>query len=66
MIVKISQAQKFYQKLQKQYSRRINLDRSRIFSALNKLNVDPNFDLPGEVLQIIGQPVISLNLFINL
>ncbi len=54
MIVKISQAQKFYQKLQKQYSRRINLDRSRIFSALNKLNVDPNFDLPGEVLQIIG------------
>ena len=41
MTAKISQAEKFYQKLQDQYSRKINLDRSRIFLALKKLNIDP-------------------------
>ena len=54
MTAKISQAEKFYQKLQNQYSRRINLDRSRIFAALDKFNINPNYDLPGKVLQIIG------------
>ena len=54
MTTKITQAEKFYQKLQNQYSRRINLDRSRIFAALNQFNINPNYDLPGEILQIIG------------
>ena len=54
MTAKILQAEKFYQKLQSQYSRRINLDRSRIFAALDKFNIDPNYDLPGEIFQIIG------------
>jgi len=54
MTVKILQAEKFYQKLQNQYSRRINLDRSRIFSALDKFNINPNYDLPGKILQVIG------------
>ena len=39
---------------QKKFSRRINLDRSRIFFALKKFNIDPNHDLPGKVLQVIG------------
>ena len=47
-------AEKFYQKLQKKFSRRINLDRSRIFLALKKLHINPDYDLPGEVLQVIG------------
>ena len=54
MTVQRKQAEKFYQKLQKKFSRRINLDRSRIFLALKKFNIDPNEDLSGEVLQIIG------------
>tara|TARA_Y100000590_G_scaffold417638_1_gene517573 strand:+ start:1162 stop:2451 length:1290 start_codon:yes stop_codon:yes gene_type:complete len=47
-------AEKFYQILQKQYSRKINLDRSRIFSSLVKFNIDPDIDLNGSVLQCIG------------
>ena len=54
MTAKILQAEKFYQELQNQYSRRINLDRSRIFSALEKFSINPNYDLPGEILQVIG------------
>ena len=54
MTVQTKQAEKFYQKLQKKYKRRINLDRSRIFFALTKLHIDPNKDLPGKVLQVIG------------
>jgi len=48
------QAEQFYKKLQKKFSRRINLDRSRIFSALAKFNIDPNYDLLGKILAIIG------------
>ena len=54
MIEKISQAEKFYQKLQNQYSRKINLDRSRIFLALKKLNIDPDTDLSGKILSCLG------------
>ena len=42
------QAEKFYQKLQKKFSRRINLDLSRIKIALKKLKINPNKDLPGK------------------
>ena len=54
MTARTIQAEKFYKKLQKKFSRRINLDRSRIFFALKKFNIDPNHDLPGKVLQVIG------------
>ncbi len=54
MTARTIQAEKFYKKLQKKFSRKINLDRSRIFLALKKFNIDPNHDLPGKVLQIIG------------
>jgi len=54
MTAHTKQAKKFYQKLQKKFSRRINLDRSRIFLALKKFNINPNKDLPGKVIQIIG------------
>ena len=54
MTAQTKQAKEFYQKLQKKFSRRINLDRSRIFLALEKFNINPNKDLPGKVIQIIG------------
>ena len=54
MTARTIQAEKFYKKLQKKFSRRINLDRSRIFFALKKFYIDPNHDLPGKVLQVIG------------
>ena len=54
MMEKISQAEKFYQKLQSHYSRKINLDRSRIFLALKKLNIDPDADLSGKILSCLG------------
>ncbi len=54
MIAQKLKAEKFYQKLQKKYSRRINLDLSRIKIALKKLKINPNKDLPGKVLSIIG------------
>ena len=47
------QSEKFYQKLQKKFSRRINLDRSRIFLALKKFNINPN-NINGQILQVIG------------
>ena len=47
------QSEKFYQKLQKKFSRRINLDRSRIFFALKKFNINPN-NINGQILQVIG------------
>ena len=46
--------EKFYQKLQQKFSRRINLDRSRIFLALNKFGIDPDLNLSGEIIQCIG------------
>ena len=51
----IRAAEKFYKKLlQKKYSRKINLDRSRIFSALTKFNIDPDIDLSGNIIQCLG------------
>ena len=46
--------EKFYQKLQQKFSRRIDLDRSRIFLALNKFGIDQDMDLSGEIIQCIG------------
>ncbi len=54
MTAKISQAEKFYQKLQRQYSRKINLNRSRIFAALDKFNIDPDININGSIFQCIG------------
>ena len=48
-------AEKFYQKLQKKFSRRINLDLSRIKLALRKISLDPNIDLAGKVIGILGE-----------
>ena len=45
-------SKKLYQKLQKQYSRRINLDLKRIKKVLGKLN-NPEEQL-GNVINIIG------------
>ena len=49
------QAEKFYQKLQKKFSRRINLDLSRIKSALRKIPLDPNIDISGKIVNILGE-----------
>ena len=48
------EAEKFYQKLQDKFTRKINLDRSRIFLALQKYNINPNKNIRGKVIQIIG------------
>ena len=50
----MNQSEKFYLKLQKTFSRKINLDRSRIFFALKKFFINPDADLNGDVLQIVG------------
>ena len=55
MITRSIQAEKFYQKLQKKFSRRINLDLSRIKIALKKISLDPNIDLSGNVIGILGE-----------
>ena len=50
-----TQSGKFYQKLQKKFSRRINLDLSRIKSALQKIPLDPNIDISGKIVNILGE-----------
>ena len=55
MTARLIQAEKFYQKLQKKFSRRINLDLSRIKSALQKIPLDPNIDISGKIVNILGQ-----------
>ena len=54
MTARSIQAEKFYQKLQKKFSRRINLDRSRIFLALKKFNINPDCNISGSVLNVLG------------
>jgi folylpolyglutamate synthase/dihydropteroate synthase len=54
MTAQLIQAEKFYQKLQKKFSRRINLDRSRIFSALKKFNVSPDKDISADIINVVG------------
>ena len=54
MTTRSIQAEKFYQKLQKKFSRRINLDRSRIFLALKKFNINPDCNISGSVLNVLG------------
>ena len=54
MTTRSIQAEKFYQKLQKKFSRRINLDRSRIFLALKKFNINPDYNISGNVLNVAG------------
>ena len=49
-----TRSEKFYQELQKKFSRRINLDRSRIFSALTKFDINPDIDISGNIIQCIG------------
>ena len=48
----LKQSKKLYQKLQKQYSRRINLDLTRIKRVLKKLN-NPHEEIKN-VINIIG------------
>ena len=48
-------AQLFYKKLQNKYTRRINLDLSRIKLALRKISLDPNIDISGKVVNILGE-----------
>ena len=55
MTAQTKQAEKFYQKLQKKFSRRINLDLSRIKLALRKISLDPNIDISGKVVNILGE-----------
>ena len=55
MTTRSIQAEKFYQKLQKKFSRRINLDLSRIKTALRKISLDPNIDISGKIVNILGE-----------
>ena len=55
MTTRSIQAEKFYQKLQKKFSRRINLDLSRIKTALLKISLDPNIDISGKIVNILGE-----------
>ena len=54
MTTRSIQAEKFYQKLQKKFSGRIKLDRSRIFLALKKFNINPDCNISGSVLNVLG------------
>ena len=55
MTARSIQAEKFYQKLQKKFSRRINLDLSRIKTALRKISLDPNIDISGNIISVLGE-----------